>query len=41
MMLTRAVNDDQAAMNPFHTAHSAIRSQVFDTRVRASAKKYL
>ncbi|KAI0035575.1 transport protein particle complex subunit [Vararia minispora EC-137] len=28
-------------MNPFHTAHSTIRSSVFDTRVRASAKKYL
>ncbi|KAH7930311.1 Sedlin [Leucogyrophana mollusca] len=28
-------------LNPFHTAHSPIRSTVFDTRVRASAKKYL
>ncbi|KAG2152960.1 Sedlin [Suillus clintonianus] len=28
-------------LNPFHTAHSPIRSIVFDTRVRASAKKYL
>ncbi|KAI0786345.1 Sedlin [Abortiporus biennis] len=28
-------------MNPFHTAHTPIRSAVFDTRVRASAKKYL
>jgi hypothetical protein len=28
-------------LNPFHGAHTAIRSQVFDTRVRASAKKYL
>ncbi|CAK5280137.1 unnamed protein product [Mycena citricolor] len=28
-------------LNPFHTAHTTIRSSVFDTRVRASAKKYL
>ncbi|THH14964.1 hypothetical protein EW146_g5443 [Bondarzewia mesenterica] len=28
-------------LNPFHTAHTPIRSAVFDTRVRASAKKYL
>ncbi|EDR14150.1 transport protein particle complex subunit [Laccaria bicolor S238N-H82] len=28
-------------MNPFHTAHSTIRSNVFDSRVRASARKYL
>jgi hypothetical protein len=28
-------------MNPFHSAHSVIRSNVFDTRVRASARKYL
>lgn len=28
-------------MNPFHTAHSIIRSNVFDSRVRASARKYL
>jgi len=28
-------------MNPFHTAHSPIKSNVFDTRVRQSAKKYL
>ncbi|KAH9978050.1 transport protein particle complex subunit [Lactifluus volemus] len=28
-------------MNPFHTAHSMIKSAVFDSRVRASAKKYL
>ncbi|KAI0699427.1 Sedlin [Cytidiella melzeri] len=28
-------------LNPFHTAHSPIRSAVFDARVRASAKKYL
>ncbi|KAH7916752.1 Sedlin [Hygrophoropsis aurantiaca] len=28
-------------LNPFHTAHTPIRSTVFDTRVRASAKKYL
>jgi len=28
-------------MNPFHTAHTTIRSSVFDSRVRASAKKYL
>ncbi|KAF4574772.1 Trafficking protein particle complex subunit 2 [Pleurotus pulmonarius] len=28
-------------LNPFHTAHTSIRSPVFDSRVRASAKKYL
>ncbi|EPT02878.1 hypothetical protein FOMPIDRAFT_1022734 [Fomitopsis schrenkii] len=28
-------------LNPFHTAHTPIRSTVFDARVRASAKKYL
>ncbi|KAF8897285.1 Sedlin, N-terminal conserved region-domain-containing protein [Infundibulicybe gibba] len=28
-------------VNPFHTAHTPIRSSVFDSRVRASAKKYL
>ncbi|KAJ7630729.1 Sedlin [Roridomyces roridus] len=28
-------------LNPFHTAHTPVRSAVFDTRVRASAKKYL
>ncbi|KAG6335302.1 hypothetical protein ID866_3786 [Astraeus odoratus] len=28
-------------LNPFHTAHTGIRSGVFDARVRASAKKYL
>ncbi|KII95774.1 hypothetical protein PLICRDRAFT_34718 [Plicaturopsis crispa FD-325 SS-3] len=28
-------------LNPFHTAHTPIRSTVFDTRVRASAKKHL
>ncbi|CAA7260166.1 unnamed protein product [Cyclocybe aegerita] len=28
-------------VNPFHTAHTTIRSSVFDTRVRASARKYL
>ncbi|EIW82240.1 Sedlin [Coniophora puteana RWD-64-598 SS2] len=31
----------KTALNAFHTAHSAIRSPVFDTRVRASAKKHL
>jgi trafficking protein particle complex subunit 2 len=31
----------QTMLNPFHTAHTSIRSQVFDTRVRASAKKHL
>jgi trafficking protein particle complex subunit 2 len=31
----------QTMLNPFHTAHTPIRSSVFDTRVRASAKKYL
>ena len=31
----------QTAMNPFHTAHTPIRSGVFDSRVRASAKKNL
>lgn len=28
-------------LNPFHTAHTTIRSGIFDGRVRASAKKYL
>ncbi|EPQ59551.1 Sedlin [Gloeophyllum trabeum ATCC 11539] len=28
-------------LNPFHTMHTPIRSPVFDSRVRASAKKYL
>ncbi|KIY49567.1 Sedlin [Fistulina hepatica ATCC 64428] len=28
-------------LNPFHTAHSAIRSSVFDARVNASARKWL
>jgi len=28
-------------LNPFHTAHSPIKSNVFDTRVRQSAKKNL
>jgi len=28
-------------MNPFHTAHTPIRSSVFDARVRMSAKKHL
>ncbi|KZT12964.1 Sedlin [Laetiporus sulphureus 93-53] len=28
-------------LNPFHTAHTPIRSPVFDAKVRASAKKYL
>ncbi|KAF8324433.1 Sedlin [Cantharellus anzutake] len=28
-------------MNPFHTAHTAIRSPVFDAKVRAVAKKHL
>jgi hypothetical protein len=32
---------EQTAMNPFHTAHTPIRSAVFDSRVRASAKKNL
>jgi len=31
----------KTAMNPFYTAHSAIRSSVFDARVRGSAKKHL
>ncbi|KDQ64809.1 hypothetical protein JAAARDRAFT_28446 [Jaapia argillacea MUCL 33604] len=31
----------KTTLNPFHTAHTPIRSSVFDTRVRASAKKYL
>lgn len=31
----------QTMLNPFHTAHTPIRSPVFDSRVRASAKKYL
>ena len=31
----------QTAMNPFQTAHTVIRSSVFDTKVRASARKYL
>ncbi|KIM68742.1 hypothetical protein SCLCIDRAFT_104558 [Scleroderma citrinum Foug A] len=28
-------------LNPFHTAHTLIRSGVFDARVRASARKHL
>ncbi|KAI4521451.1 transport protein particle complex subunit [Schizophyllum commune Loenen D] len=28
-------------LNPFHTAHTPIRSTVFDARVQASAKKWL
>jgi len=28
-------------LNPFHTAHTMIRSNVFDARVRTSAKKHL
>jgi hypothetical protein len=28
-------------LNPFHTAHTRIRSSVFDSRVRGSARKYL
>ncbi|RDB23219.1 Trafficking protein particle complex subunit 2 [Hypsizygus marmoreus] len=28
-------------LNPFHTAHTTIRSATFDARVRASAKKHL
>ncbi|KAF9046049.1 transport protein particle complex subunit [Hymenopellis radicata] len=28
-------------LNPFHSAHTVVRSSVFDTRVRQSAKKYL
>ena len=32
---------EQTMLNPFHTAHTPIRSAVFDGRVRASAKKYL
>lgn len=28
-------------LNPFHTAHTVIRSAAFDARVRASAKKNL
>jgi len=35
------LKDFQTAMNPFHTAHTPIRSTVFDSRVRASAKKNL
>jgi len=31
----------KTVLNPFHTAHTAIRSSVFDTRVRASARKHL
>jgi hypothetical protein len=31
----------KATMNPFQTAHTTIRSSVFDGRVRASAKKHL
>ncbi|KAF9534418.1 transport protein particle complex subunit [Crepidotus variabilis] len=31
----------KTAMNPFQTAHTAVRSSVFDTRVRNSARKYL
>ena len=35
------LNCVQTMLNPFHTAHTPIRSAVFDARVRASAKKYL
>ncbi|CUA73836.1 Trafficking protein particle complex subunit 2 [Rhizoctonia solani] len=31
----------KTVMNPFHTAHTSIKSPVFDARVRASAKKHL
>lgn len=31
----------QTMLNPFHTAHTAIKSSVFDVRVRASARKHL
>lgn len=31
----------QTILNPFHTAHTAIKSSVFDSRVRASARKWL
>ncbi|TFK27083.1 transport protein particle complex subunit [Coprinopsis marcescibilis] len=31
----------KTALNPFQTAHTPIRSAVFDGRVRASARKYL
>jgi len=31
----------KSLMNPFHTAHTLIKSPVFDARVRVSAKKYL
>ncbi|KDN37800.1 hypothetical protein RSAG8_09955, partial [Rhizoctonia solani AG-8 WAC10335] len=31
----------KTAMNPFHTAHTSIKSPIFDARVRASAKKHL
>ena len=41
LVFSRIFRDFQTAMNPFHTAHTPIRSTVFDSRVRASAKKYL
>jgi len=31
----------KTVMNPFHNAHTVIRSAVFDSKVRAAAKKYL
>jgi len=31
----------KTAMNPFHSAHMPIKSATFDSKVRASAKKYL
>ena len=31
----------QTSLNPFQTSKTPIRSSVFDSRVKASAKKYL
>jgi len=35
------IHGTKTMLNPFHTAHTRIRSSVFDNRVRASARKYL
>ncbi|THH11549.1 hypothetical protein EW145_g602 [Phellinidium pouzarii] len=32
---------EQTLLNPFHSAYTPIKSSVFDTRVRASAKRHL